>query len=521
MTNQELAKLAAVECSSELTTAHHGGGPGRPFWNVSSFQFMYVPSFQFNPLPHCNRYKYSATSADGVTRSFEANNACALLTPIWKDIPEGIVSLKVYSLDANGNEEHLIGARTFYRMSPFTADYPPAARPYKESAKMAYDYAMSSSIVRHWLEHGTPDPTYIHNLYPSKMVGAIIRAMIKYTEYYPEKTDEAMTIAKNAADYLIAHSVGEGSPLAGMPLTYQIDFREDPENQNNLVAKDLIDTIMMIYPVDAGLAYIALADNTGEKKYFDEALKIGKYYRENVLPNGSWYLVVSIGEGKPVQQNYCSPLNDVSSFLLSLYDHTGDEVWKTLADNGIKYSIEKQLATYNWENQFEDTDVSANYSGLTHWGANALARYYAEQYPDSPEHIAIAEELVRFTEDQFIMWKTHAPWTPNGYNSAEYTAPAALEQYFWHVPICASASDFMYTFMTMYRVTKKELYVAKARALADSITRVQSESGFIPTHWMDDSFRKNPENNFWINCLFHSANSLSDFADFLRAEGLD
>ena len=86
MTKEDFAKQAARECCSPLTTAHHGGAEGRPFWNPLSYQFMYVPAFQFQALPGILRYRYTAKDERGVRHIFEADNASALLTPVWADI---------------------------------------------------------------------------------------------------------------------------------------------------------------------------------------------------------------------------------------------------------------------------------------------------------------------------------------------------------------------------------------------------------------------------------------------------
>jgi len=60
MNLKELAEQARRECASEKTTAHAGGGPGRPFWNANAFQFMYVPSFRFAGIPGCKSYHFIA-----------------------------------------------------------------------------------------------------------------------------------------------------------------------------------------------------------------------------------------------------------------------------------------------------------------------------------------------------------------------------------------------------------------------------------------------------------------------------
>ncbi len=511
MTKKELAALAFEECTSEKTTAHHGGGAGRPFWNAEAIQFMYVPAFHFQALPGVKEYRFEAKDEEGALHVFTADAPTALLTPIWGEIPEGVVELKVWGR-VDGEDKYLVGARTFFKLAPFSDDLPAAACGYKEAAMRAYDFAMSQSLVNHWLL-GTPDPDYDHNVYPSKMISSVVNAMIDYARLVPEKSEEAMKIAVNAADYLISITPTEG-PMAFLPPTYQIDFRENPEKRNNLTAADRLHTVMMIYPAQAGSAYLNLEKATGDKKYLEAAEKIGEYYKNHVEPNGSWYLIRDYQTGEALSSNFCDPLSIIAPFLTRLWKRTGEENWKILADRAIGYVEEKVMATYEWEGQFEDSVCSANYSNLTHFGASALIRYYVTNYGDDEAHMAAADDLMRFVEDQFVVWKRPAPWNKDHYDPAEFLTPSGLEQYKWYVPIDSSTAAIARTFLAMYKAGRGELHLAKAMALAASLTRAQQPDGRIPTHWMhvDNMFGE----EFWINCMFASASLLSELGTFLE-----
>ena len=513
MTSKDFARQALQECNSGATTAHHGGGEGRPFWNGYSFQFMYVPAFQFQGIPGVSRYRYVATDAAGATHSFEAESAEALLEPIWKNIPEGVVQLQVYALDDKGEPAHLVGARTFFKLAPFASDLPPAARSYHEAAMRVYDYAFRQSFIRHWLTHGTPDPDYDLNVYPSKMIPAVVTAMIDYAKISPEHAEDALQIAKNAADYLIGITPGQGEPMAGIPPTYQLDFREHPETRNNLKAEEYFDRVMMIYPAHAGSAYLALEAATGEQRYLDAALSIGAYYHDHVEENGSWYLLRSRTTGESVSANYCAPLERIIPFLMALHERTNESVWKELADGAMSYVENDVLLSYNWEAQFEDSRTSANYSNLTHYGADALIRHYCRYHADSAEHMAAADDLMRFVEDQFVIWKKPSPWNRKNFDTSLWQTPCGLEQYRWHVPIDASTVDIARTFLAMHRAGRGELHLEKAKALANSITRAQQDDGMVPTHWMTPAHMKGED--FWINCMFDSARALTELAEYV------
>ena len=117
----------------------------------------------------------------------------------------------------------------------------------------------------------------------------------------------------------------------------------------------------------------------------------------------------------------------------------------------------------------------------------------------------VAEELMRYSEDQFVVWGDFAPWNPCHDPKEQWYSLAAMEQYFWYVPIDGSTASVIKAFLKLYEATGNELYREKAYALGDSMTRMENtENGVIPTHWMTTNCSTVLE-NFWINCHISSA----------------
>lgn len=508
-TKEELAARAEDECCAGVRP----DSDDMPFWNIASNQFMYAPAFSFGAVPSTSAYRYTATDANGAEHTFEASGPAASLSPIWREIPEGVVQLDVYALYRNGTVKTKAGSRTFFKLASFPADLPGEARTYSEAVGKGYGYIMNQNFMRYWLEKGKPDPSYDLNVYPSKMISAIINSMITYCGLYPRQARYGKKTATNAADYMLSITPASG-PTEGLPPTYYIDFRPNPGNQNNLAAGAKINQIMMIYPAHMGTAYLNLYRYTGTQKYLDAAMKIAEYYRDHVQPNGSWYLIIDSRTGEPLVSNYCEPLERIIPFLMEVYEETGEEIWKTLSDNALAFDERERIAIYNWEGQFEDGSASALYQNMTHYGADAVIRYYCKHYSDDEEKMRTAAELMRFVEDQFVVWTNASPWNITGFDTTQYRTPCGYEQYGWYVPIDASTSDIMSAFLAMYDATKDRLYLEKAKALADSITRVQQPSGMIPTHWISNWYVVDG-NDFWVNCMFHTLNYLSEISDYL------
>ena len=75
--------------------------------------------------------------------------------------------------------------------------------------------------------------------------------------------------------------------------------------------------------------------------------------------------------------------------------------------------------------------------------------------------------------------------------------------------------------MKMYEITSERLYLEKAMALADMITRMQDkETGLIPTFFIGDNCAYG-RFNFWINCMFYTASVLLELAELTEKEGIE
>ena len=302
------SEQALLEYNSEECSPHPGGVGGRPFWNINSSQFTFAPILHFPRIRMSRGYLYTAEDKDGKLHSFKGETPTSSLAPIWGDIPEGFVQLKVESLDKDGNVLRTVGVRTFYKCAPFPGRgaYPKKARSYRECALKALRYVYEDPMVQHWLIHGKPDPDYPHNAYPTKMIASIISAMVYYAKLEPSNAEKALLLARRAADYLLSITPKEGEALAGLPPTYSFDgLNAESVNKVAPATEKCLGTTMMIYPVSAGLGFLSLFEATGDDKYFRAALRIAEYYKETVLPCGSWYLLYDCNTGKPLTGNIC------------------------------------------------------------------------------------------------------------------------------------------------------------------------------------------------------------------------
>ena len=98
-------------------------------------------------------------------------------------------------------------------------------------------------------------------------------------------------------------------------------------------------------------------------------------------------------------------------------------------------------------------------------------------------------------------------------HSSQWLTPCVLEQYTYYVPIDASAAALLNFYVSMHKKSNSSLDLAKAKALADSITRAQDQkTGRYITYWENN---ERGTLSGWINCAIATAYAMMNFSDYL------
>ena len=507
----------------DLLDAIRPGDPtkGAPFWNGASASFMYPPAFDFEDLARsmppggedCEvvSYRFSLSCADGQMRTFEAERPWSTLKPIWADVPVGPVMLLCEGLNPKGVTVGVVGMRSFWRTAPFRPDaaYPSRKRGYEEALQLAIDYVFKTPEAESLLvNNGVPRKDLALNGYPSKTFSSLIEAMVQASMSMPERKDEALRIARFSGEWLLKKSQKSGAPLEFWPETYASDTNQVCWCPN------LRDRIMLIYPADVGRAYLKLAKSTGEARWREAALRIAETYVKVRRADGMWPLVLEIATGRELCPNTLVP-DALMAFFEDLHRETGEARWRTLADDCFDWFEAGPVKDWNWEGQFEDTRPRAQrYGNLTHHNALNIMRHILRRYPGDPAKLALARDLIRYAEDQFVHWEK--PCLPDGrsiqFKGARYwrgTAPfwhvpGVTEQYDCYVPIDSSAAKLILSFLEIGRASGDPLDIAKAKVLGDQLVNMQQEDGRIPTFW------RNGDDGFWLNCQIFDIEALRE-----------
>lgn len=486
---------------------------GNPYWNVFAKRFMYAPAFNFKTIENAASYRFTLSQGDR-SWSFAAETPNAPLSEVWDSIPVGQTKLIVEALSAEGKTLGEAGTRSFFRAFPFEGPYTGPARDYREAALKGAYFVHNIKAVQHWIKNKMPDMSFENNCYACKIIGATVRLECFLAKEMPELKEEALTIARNAAECLMNAAQPEGTPLAYFPPTYYLEPEAKDGWPHHVYTINKGKT-MLLEAVAAGNAYLDLYDMTGEKKYFDETLHILDTYQRLQNPDGSWPIKIEIATGKTTDNSFCTPTPLL--MLVRRVNQLGVDKYNAMAEKGEKWVVENTLKEFNLTGQFEDQRMEdlKPYENLTHCTTHEFANYLLTKPSPTPQEIETAKELTAFGEDQFIHWDIIPD--KNGFKSE--TVPCVHEQYFYEVPVDASSSEMAESYMLLYEATGDKLCLAKATALLDAMTIVQNAcNGQIPTTWEFNSHQWNIHRTFWINCTYSSVVQLLKLHSILNAE---
>ena len=497
------------------------GIPGkRPFWNRNATRFIFAPAFEFGEVEGAARYRFLAHCAQDTTFEWLSDKPWKPIpAEIWRAMPVGYVELTAVAVDTQGDSIGLAGKRRFYRAAVFHGPYGEQARDYVESARMGLAFLFRSSWLQNWLKNGEPDPSYALYCYPSKMIAAVINGMIQYARMEPARATDALQIASTAARYLIRISEPGDSPLAFFPPTYWPQHIRDDVEYDKVDAPWAIKTsrqkqgqIMLIYPAEVAQAYLNLFEVTTDSALFSAAVRIADTYEKLYKLHGYWPLLIEGATGavlaeNPTDEGVVLPLivRLRKSFHLTRYNELVRQVeakWK------------QRMQTFSFEGQFEDQRIVGDYQNLANGPALEAARFLFDSANGNTSMLAKAEEFLRFAEDQFVVWSDPIPEPRPGYFSVNwFIFPCALEQYSCYSPIDAHAAAFIAAFQKAYVATGRDIYLAKAISLANSMTRAQDpETGRYPTWWMKNRY----DAPGWLNCAVADAQAMAEFGHFLE-----
>lgn len=489
---------AAEEYLIPIRPASEGRNPA---WNAFARKFLYAPAFDFKPMDGAREYSFTVkdTRSDAVW-TFKADRPDADLSPVWNDIHPADVHLTVEAIGADGKIMGIVGERDFLRDFPFNGPYPGKANPYREAALRAALYAHRMPAVQSWKNQIVPDLSYCLNAYPCKIIGATLATEAFIARNIPAYKDEAIAMARNAAQFLIDQSKPEGTPLEFFPPTFYEDEAQAGRADNK-------GWTMVMEATKAGRGFLELFKVTGDSLYYDRAIKIADTYAKLQAEDGSFPVKVDFITGVPMNDAKVT-LEPLLNYIYKLEKEFGVTKYAGMKEKAIKWMTDVPMKAFDLEGSFEDTYSfgSEPYQNLTNCTSAVYASYLLKQDNPSKEDIQDAIDLIRLSEDQFVHWD-YLPDDVTGVR--EIPTPSTFEQYRCYEPVDDSSCNMVNAYLDLYAITKDPLLLEKSRALMDHLTILQNQiTGMIIS--IDE-----PVEYFWLGCNYITFTTLMRLADVL------
>ena len=487
---------------------------GVPSWNQNAVQFQFAPSFDFKEAAGAKSYRFTLTTSSGERLSFEAARPDAALSPVWTKVPVGKTSLVVEALGADGVVISAAMTRTFHRAAVFEPREAGAQPAWNESARTALDALVHSPDLRCWFTTGEIDEQFHLYRYPSKIIGAAASALAVYASQTPAPADaaEALQAARRAADTLLALCEPAESAWAFHPPTYHpTKFRERMTGHMNPA------NYMTNCGAEAGRYFLDMHAATQDAKYLTAAVRIAETYARQQREDGSWLLFVTPKDGRAATDNVLVPTL-VIEFLDELAQVAKEPRFDAMREKAVAWIMRNPVRTWNWQGQCEDVKPLPPYENLTKHEACDFALHLLGRTTRTKDEETLALDLLRFAEDQFVMWDQPPESRPGGQNedgqatakTKNWMLPCVLEQYRCYAPVCASSAKLIRTYLAAYRVTGDSLHLSKARALAGTLVRSQTNKK-APGRYLT-WLMKSGGPTMWFNCELMAVRAMQELA---------
>jgi hypothetical protein len=423
------------------------------------------------------------------------------LAAVWADLPCGKLQLTGRGFGAAGD---LLGVTPLKSIekAPDWVDHLPVARDYHEAGTGVIRYLCDGLPVS---KHHPDDPAYMWHAavrpvggdtaldlqYPALCYPMLVKLFL--TGHQLGLGDDLVARSTRLADFLIDHPMVESGPLAGLPMSTM-----GPDGKGGLYETDRTTLVRIGW---TGVTMLDLAAVTGNDRYGAYARRLGEVLLQTQAEDGSWPYRVRVDDGAVVE-----PYTAAGTMALFLMERlaTGapDDPYQSAFDKGLAWVLANPVETGLWQQMYEDVRTLEDYDNLEQWAALETAILLLRR--GHPEALPVARRLVRYVEDQFVLFGDEAslsvPYLPH--------TPAVMEQYHCYWPMDVHTANYARAALALYEATGEPEWAHKAVAAANTVTLCQRPDGRLSTLVPDRRFGTTPPFSDWFNCMAHAADVL-------------
>jgi hypothetical protein len=340
--------------------------------------------------------------------------------------------------------------------------------------------------------------------------------LVTYAKFHPKSahTEQMLQSAIKHCDALINDSTPAVWAYANMPKTQR--------HKNTL---QIARTGML------GMVCLDIFEATQEKRFLDAAMGIADTLKSTQLKEGRWYFRVDPETGK-MQIDYTS--DQVQAILLLdelIQKYQRKDLIKT-RDKAVKWMLENPCKTYRWQGQWDDLGDSLPYANLEWYDTALFIEYLLRKATTENGYEKIAIEQFHYIEDHFVDWQPSARSDRRDVRDiwwgVKAITPSVREQYWCYSPIDWHGAHYIRACLALHTYTNENIYLDKARAIANTLTVIQHPDGFYPTWMYYTASKEDPDKmdmgeifyeDRWANCTSYTGEMLMKLGAYLEEEG--
>ena len=466
-------------------------------WNVYSTRFVDPPTWTWNQVPGVASYRVRMARPHEPARSFEATQPWFSMAACWAEWPAGPIDLVVEGYDGAGREVCMPSwPKRFYKVPGFDGvkqeplDWRGAVR-----KNIAYLLAPAGDADEPY-ERGLPRSSWssfedtatgqrFRLAYPASNHPSFVMAFVRFAEAFADDplAQEALRQARQYGDWLLENRFPADWACGLFPYSTS-------ENGQSSGGKEG-QSITLFRSAFVAEAMLSLYEAFGDDRYLDYARHLAESLIRMQRTDGSWPYRVNPQDGS-VTQEYTSDTVGPARLLAKLEAIKADGSYREARRKAIEWMLQNPVKTRLWQGQFEDFGENTPYENLEHVDSDELVRYLVVFRDQIPGAVDIAEDLNRYTEDQFVVWQREESPVP-----VECPTPTVLEQYLCYWPMEINTGYWILSLMALHEATRKQEYIDKAVAAANAILQGQYENGAFSTWGRDWRFGRPLRTDDW------------------------
>jgi hypothetical protein len=503
--------------TNELAQMNARVGPGlaQTGWNTYSTRFVDPPTFTWRPLDGAAAYVVSYAHQDDKTaRTVRLDAPTYDMTRDWSSVGVGCIDMIAVAVDASGQEVGPAWRKRFYKSPGFDGvKQEPADYLASIDRNMAYLLAPARDKVEDY-ERGLPRSCWSSSeesatgrrrmlAFPALHHPSFIIAYLRYATLYPDRPHaaEAVRQAKQYGDWLLANR----HPAEWRCSLFPFSTVQSGKAEGYIEGRN----ITLFRSARVGEAMVAMFKHFKDQQYLDYARHLANVYVELQRPDGSWPYRVDPKDGRIVEEYTSNSVTPARLFgMLEQIEPNAKHA--AAREKAAQWVMDNPVRTRRWQGMYEDVGQAPPFRNLQHWDTNEMIRYLIHFRRGDAEAMRVVEDLNRYIEDQFIVWREG-----DAAIADRCPAPTALEQYTCYRPMESHTATWICTLLALKRASGNETYLTKAINAGNAILKGQQASGAYSTWGFDPRFGRPLLTQDWPGCNAVAVDGLLQLASYL------